>query len=112
MHFNMWGTCGSQCVYYIFLVVAGISLQTIAVRRRPNCFNLLHQCEMLMRGGTSSDACEAGLQAKCRDHGLFLIYKYYFMPMHFLYMYFVRPGTPKNSWLRHISWDGLKQQLL
>ena len=33
------------------------------LRRRPNCFNLLHQCEVLMRGGYTGDNAVSDLEA-------------------------------------------------
>ena len=34
-----------------------------ALRRRPNCFNLLHQMEIMMRGGYSGDLAVNNLEA-------------------------------------------------
>ncbi|CAL1145308.1 unnamed protein product [Cladocopium goreaui] len=41
---------------------AGVSLLS-TIRRRPNCFNLLHQCQMILTTGVSSDGALANLTA-------------------------------------------------
>lgn len=46
----------SHCIY-----LAGITLAN-SVRRRPNAFNLLHQMEVMLRGGYTGDTAVAGLE--------------------------------------------------
>ena len=42
---------------------AGVTLQSSSIRRRPNAFNLLHQLEVMVRGGYNSDSSLQSLEA-------------------------------------------------
>ncbi|CAK9102569.1 Uncharacterized protein SCF082_LOCUS47960, partial [Durusdinium trenchii] len=44
------------------LMEAGVTLTSV-IRRRPNCFNLLHQMEILMRDGCTTESAVEGLEA-------------------------------------------------
>lgn len=44
-------------------VAAGVTLGSSAIRRRPNAFNLLHQLEVMLRGGYAADSSLEKLQA-------------------------------------------------
>ena len=43
------------------LLAGGVTLVSTAIRRRPNAFNFLHQCEMLLGVGASGESAIAGL---------------------------------------------------
>ncbi|CAJ1431132.1 unnamed protein product, partial [Effrenium voratum] len=46
-----------------FQLAAGITLGSTSIRRKPNAFNLLHQCQFLIRAGVSEDSASFSLQA-------------------------------------------------
>lgn len=50
--------------YKKFRNMAGVGCQT-AIRKKPNAFNLVHQCEFLVRGGLSSEASLGSLEDRC-----------------------------------------------
>ena len=50
-------------IFFYICFHAGVTLGSSAIRRRPNAFNLLHQMELMCRGGYSADTSLEKLQA-------------------------------------------------
>lgn len=45
------------------LHVAGVTCSTVGIRRRPNCFNIVHQLELLVRSGLTGQNAIGSLEA-------------------------------------------------